>query len=668
MVFFGRSKNRDKNPQSGADESSSASVTTGSAISDDANVPTVNLTEQRLQDWRAGSLPGSEAGGALNGGGGTGGGGRTAASQQKQQHNNVSSSPHRNYTTSPNTLILLIERGEWAAATQRAMSHEHEVKQLVKLRKITKRAGGGGVAPPPATGGRSGRSGGSGDPHTEISNVKCKALHHACQKLRSVHTTIYQHRDSSTAAAAASGTTDSSDGRNDNTRRFIDEDEYVEACKCILTLMRIHPEACKERESRHGCLPLHLCVFSMCATPPPPLSASASSPRGDGKAAAKGHRRANSGQQGAGLGKPPVVSSRSVSAPMNLLPPSSLLSNLGIRPSTTPSSQQQHHKIPSSSSEDFSLGNISEMIQEESEHQRALTHHRESQQGSTDNKNKNPTLEERIFAGMKDMEKMLIGLETKEQMKEDKKKREKESKKMANKGGGGDFQQGTTIGLESNVMHAPLYPLEERSRETDSHLESSSGSGGGNNENGGKTMADERTGAETSSEKKLPPGVAAAISTALDGNSKNVSVDRGGISQASSTSPPSSSLTYEELQRRYLQINTRRREEYSVRVINALLDAWPKSIKTSSEGGRLPLHMACFGKATYRAMETILKAYPESARQRNHDGFLPIHIAAHWGVSRELPPWFSALSFRVLFPQMNLTNNFTRSIFNVYRP
>jgi hypothetical protein len=35
-------------------------------------------------------------------------------------------------------------------------------------------------------------------------------------------------------------------------------------------LIRVHPEACRERESRHGCLPLHLCVFSMCDTPPPP--------------------------------------------------------------------------------------------------------------------------------------------------------------------------------------------------------------------------------------------------------------------------------------------------------------------------------------------------------------------------------------------------------------
>ena len=52
-----------------------------------------------------------------------------------------------------------------------------------------------------------------------------------------------------------------------------------------------------------------------------------------------------------------------------------------------------------------------------------------------------------------------------------------------------------------------------------------------------------------------------------------------------------------------------------------------------SEGGRLPLHMACFGKAAIKVMETILKAYPDAARQRNHNGFLPIHIAAHWGVS-----------------------------------
>ena len=40
---------------------------------------------------------------------------------------------------------------------------------------------------------------------------------------------------------------------------------------------------------------------------------------------------------------------------------------------------------------------------------------------------------------------------------------------------------------------------------------------------------------------------------------------------------------------------------YSVRVLNALLDTHLKSIRSSSEGGRLPLHVACLGKATEKS-------------------------------------------------------------------
>lgn len=81
-----------------------------------------------------------------------------------------------------------------------------------------------------------------------------------------------------------------------------------------------------------------------------------------------------------------------------------------------------------------------------------------------------------------------------------------------------------------------------------------------------------------------------------------------------------------------LQINPRR-EQMAVKVINALLDAYPKAIRVDSEGGRLPLHTACAGRATPRVISTLLSAYPSAARHRNKDGFLPLHLSAHWGVS-----------------------------------
>lgn len=76
-----------------------------------------------------------------------------------------------------------------------------------------------------------------------------------------------------------------------------------------------------------------------------------------------------------------------------------------------------------------------------------------------------------------------------------------------------------------------------------------------------------------------------------------------------------------------------KREEMLVQVINALLDAYPKASRVDSEGGRLPLHTACAGRATPRVVSTLVTAYPAAARQRNKDGFLPLHLAAHWGVS-----------------------------------
>ena len=76
-----------------------------------------------------------------------------------------------------------------------------------------------------------------------------------------------------------------------------------------------------------------------------------------------------------------------------------------------------------------------------------------------------------------------------------------------------------------------------------------------------------------------------------------------------------------------------KREEMLVQVINALLDAYPKAARVDSEGGRLPLHTACAGRATPRVIATLITAYPAAARQRNKDGFLPLHLAAHWGVS-----------------------------------
>lgn len=518
-------------------------------------------------------------------------------------------------------LILLIEQGQWNAASQRAISHPHEVRQLVKLRKTTKNAPPSEASPNTTGGGAS----------VQISNVKCKALHHACQKLRSVHTTIYQKKM----------TPHFHEGQQQQQRKVIEEDEYIEACKCILTLIRLHPEACKERESRHGCLPLHLCVFSMCATPPPPPVASnvvpstpkggiqPSSPHSAGATTAAGMTKSitdfmfgtSSSSPTTNTARPPPISNRAKSTPTS--------SN------TIPAALPQIHTRDSSA--DFSVGNISTMIQEESEHQQKLEDHHRKFQKSNGGGNE------------EDMEQLLHSFDSIES-EEKKKKKKSTLKKKVGLGSSTSFP--SALGTLVVGALTPLDSLEEKSRETDSYSTPNVAAARG----GGREGMEANT---TLHPLMRPPSTMASLRQYLPspdsmggGGSFDKSDDGSTRSGGTATSSGSSSNantvpqapsanaaaaaippTHEELQRRYLQINTRRRDEFSIRVIDALLDAWPRGPKTASEGGRLPLHMACFGKATQRVLETILRSYPDGARQRNADGFLPIHIAAHWGVS-----------------------------------
>lgn len=84
--------------------------------------------------------------------------------------------------------------------------------------------------------------------------------------------------------------------------------------------------------------------------------------------------------------------------------------------------------------------------------------------------------------------------------------------------------------------------------------------------------------------------------------------------------------------KRYIS-NQEKREEYSLKVLHALLDAYPKGVRVDSEGGRLPLHTAVAGKASLTIIETLAKAYPYACRHRNMENSLPLHLAACYGVS-----------------------------------
>jgi len=115
--------------------------------------------------------------------------------------------------------------------------------------------------------------------------------------------------------------------------------------------------------------------------------------------------------------------------------------------------QSNHHRtVNSNSSADFSLGNISQMMQEESDHQRALTYHQQNtkKQGNQNTKkqgNQNTKKQrqlndgvesddvksmdelDKIYKGMDDMERLLMGLESKYEKDKDKEKDKGKKKK-----------------------------------------------------------------------------------------------------------------------------------------------------------------------------------------------------------------------------------------------
>jgi len=80
-------------------------------------------------------------------------------------------------------------------------------------------------------------------------------------------------------------------------------------------------------------------------------------------------------------------------------------------------------------------------------------------------------------------------------------------------------------------------------------------------------------------------------------------------------------------------------EEISLSIVRNLLNIYPKACRETSEGGRLPLHMACAGRASPGVVREILKHYgTDAARHRTKEGYLPLHLVALHGCSSEEVP------------------------------
>lgn len=80
-------------------------------------------------------------------------------------------------------------------------------------------------------------------------------------------------------------------------------------------------------------------------------------------------------------------------------------------------------------------------------------------------------------------------------------------------------------------------------------------------------------------------------------------------------------------------------EEISLSIVRNVLNIYPKACRETSEGGRLPLHMACAGRASPDVVREILKHYgTDAARHRTKEGYLPLHLVALHGCSSEEVP------------------------------
>jgi len=184
-------------------------------------------------------------------------------------------------------LFWYMEMGDWEKAAARAKSHPREVKTRATLRTKSMAEDG-----------------------SKVTGTKRLALHHACFKLRSA----------GSAPVPAIAVEHNNNNNNSNAKQNR-EDPFLAVCKFILLLLEIYPEACQVRESRHGCLPLHLAAFASCYVRPPssdddeqaPMPSVRENPAAPAHRLGRSVRHCSISTAGLPLERPGVVSVRSTS-------------------------------------------------------------------------------------------------------------------------------------------------------------------------------------------------------------------------------------------------------------------------------------------------------------------------------------------------------------------
>jgi hypothetical protein len=420
---------------------------------------------------------------------------------------------------------------------------------------------------------------------------KYKALHYACHRLRRVHGYIRKCIAESMLQGDENDNcnVDEQQQQQQEEEMMMMEDPWVEACKAILVILEQYPEAAKMRETKHGCLPIHLAVFAMCPTPNVIEWVNEKEENDDCDDAddkGHGHIQKKSMRKRNGHGG---KNSR------NHHGQDDMDKNVHVVRSPSHGNRHRSPRVPrqrrlshsSSSMEDSSCGSSS-----------ILGGQSQSLDGWSAN------MEQECGGGLNDV----MDLEKLE------------------------------LQLRSRP-DAKLSPLEEASLlESARLLSCSSRDGLGGGGAGGSSHGN------VSSKGMLmlsKPSSLHSIMTMTSDGGRSTSMgsyaSSCSVSVMSATSSIQASTTAECKRRRFnlknYMANRETREEYSLKVLHALLDAYPKCVRVDSEGGRLPLHTAVAGKATLSIIETLAKAYPYACRHRNMENSLPLHLAACYGVS-----------------------------------
>ena len=428
-------------------------------------------------------------------------------------------------------------------------------------------------------------------------HVKCKALHHACHRLRRVHGHIRKkiaeslreggnvntNTNTKLSSFRSVSSFDSSDDGHGNansnaynmksasgaSQSFEQQewdDPWIEACKAILAIIEQYPEAASHRESRHGCLPLHLAAFAMCPTP--------------NVQSVQEKLALNTATENEGMGGAGEIDKHTFAIAEELSPP---------RPLAPPRQHSRHSSLGSvgSSSMGISIGGIGMGIGALSLSLDGYSANMEAELLSNANATSSTSVRDR------DLSFTLEKLEAQLRSSPNGKLSSGDEAKMLE----------SARMLSTKDTHIPRPPPLSSYSTSNSNSNNSADGGGYRSTSYGSQASNGSN------------SVMSAASSIYPSNSYS----------------PSRKLNTFDL-KKYIA-NEARREEYSLRVVNALLDAFPKAVKVDSEGGRLPLHTAVAGKATLKVIETLTRANPHACRHRNNENSLPLHLAACYGVS-----------------------------------